>query len=245
MVRILLDRGLPGDEAGGGLPVGPARPTRRGMTRIAVFDLDGTLVDSAPDIHAALNRTLSGCGLAPYSLPEVKAMIGDGTKVLVQRALAGRGRDFDAGFHDAFVADDAIRSAELTVAFPGIAETLASLEAAGWRLAVCTNKPEEAARGLLASLGLDGRFLTIGGGDSFPVRKPDPQHLRATLAAAGGEPKDAVMIGDHRNDVQAAAGCGVPCIFVAWGYGPPEMAAGAPIAGHPSDLPSMMNALRA
>lgn len=243
--RILDGEALRGGEAGGGLPAGPARPTRQSMTKIAVFDLDGTLVDSAPDIHAALNRTLASRGLASYSMQEVKAMIGDGTKMLVQRALGGRGREFDAKFHDDFVADDAISSAELTVAFPGIAEALASLEATGWRLAVCTNKPEAAARGLLASLGLDGRFLAIGGGDSFPVRKPDPQHLRATLAAAGGEPKDAVMIGDHRNDVQAAAGCGVPCIFVAWGYGPPEMAAGAPIAKHPTDLPSMLDALRA
>ncbi|MBR0671886.1 phosphoglycolate phosphatase [Neoroseomonas soli] len=214
------------------------------MSRIAVFDLDGTLVDSAPDIHAALNRALVARDLAPYALQEVKAMIGDGTKVLVERALTGRGRDFDADCHDEFVADEDIRSARLTVAFPGIAEALAAIEADGWRLAVCTNKPEAAARGLLASLGLDGRFAAIGGGDSFPVRKPDPQHLLATLAAAGGEAGKAVMIGDHRNDIQAAAGCGVPCIFVAWGYGPQEMAAGRPVASHPADLPGLVATLR-
>lgn len=209
-----------------------------------MFDLDGTLVDSAPDIHAALNRALRARGLAPYSIEEVKAMIGDGTKALIERALAGRGRPFDAACHDEFVADEDIRSARLTGLFPGIAEALAALEASGWRLAVCTNKPESAAQGLLASLGLCGRFAAIGGGDSFPVRKPDPQHLLATLAAAGGEARDAVMVGDHRNDVQAAAGCGVPCIFVGWGYGPREMAGGRPVASHPSELPALMATLR-
>ena len=214
------------------------------MNRIAVFDLDGTLLDSAPDIHAAINRVLERRGLAPYALAEVKRMIGDGTKVLVERALAGRGLGFDAACHAEFVADDAISQARLTRPFEGIAEVLAGLEAAGWRLAVCTNKPEGPARGLLDSLGLAGRFAAIGGGDSFPVRKPDPAHLHATLAAAGGDTAGAVMIGDHRNDVQAAAGAGVPCIFAAWGYGPVEMADGAPVAQRPADLPGLIAALR-
>jgi phosphoglycolate phosphatase len=94
-------------------------------------------------------------------------------------------------------------------------------------LAVCTNKPEAAARALLAALGLAGSFAAIGGGDSFPVRKPDPAHVLATLAAAGGVASRAVMAGDHHNDVAAAAGAGMPCIFAAWGYGPAAMAAGA------------------
>jgi len=214
------------------------------MNKVAVFDLDGTLVDSAPDIHAAINRVLARRGLAPYGLAEVKRMIGDGTKVLVERALAGRGLGFDAACHAEFVADDDISSARLTAPFEGIGEVLAALEAAGWRLAVCTNKPEGPARGLLGSLGLGGRFAAIGGGDSFPVRKPDPAHLRATLAAAGGDAGSAVMIGDHRNDVLAAAGAGVPCIFAAWGYGPVEMADGAPVAARPADLPGLIAALR-
>lgn len=214
------------------------------MTRTAVFDLDGTLLDSAPDLHAALNRVLSARGIAPYGLPEVKAMIGDGVRVLVERALAGRGLPFDEAVLAAFVADDAISQARLTVPFPGIAEALDALQAAGWRLAVCTNKPEAAARGLLASLGLAGRFAAIGGGDSFPVRKPDPGHLRATLDAAGGTAAQAVMIGDHRNDVMAAAGAGLPCVFAGWGYGPAAMADGAPVAASPGELPGLLAALR-
>jgi phosphoglycolate phosphatase len=215
------------------------------MTRIAVFDLDGTLLDSAPDIHAALNRTLVARGLAPYGLKEVIAMIGDGVQVLITRALAGRGLPFDPAVLAAFMADDAISHAETTAPFPGIPEALDALQADGWRLAICTNKPEGAARGLLASLGIADRFAAIGGGDSFPVRKPDPGHLRATLAAAGGTADRAVMIGDHRNDVQAAAGCGLPCVFVAWGYGPPEMADGNPVAASPADLPALLATLRA
>jgi phosphoglycolate phosphatase len=101
---------------------------------------------------------------------------------------------------------------------------------AGWRLAVCTNKPEAAARVLLSGLGLDRHFSALGGGDSFPMRKPDPGHLRATLAAAGAAPEQAVMIGDHANDMLAARGAGVRAIFAGWGYGPQHMAGGAPIA---------------
>ena len=102
-----------------------------------------------------------------------------------------------------------------------------SLADEGWRLAVCTNKLEVAARSLLGALGLAEYFAAIGGGDSFPVRKPDPAHLLATLQAAGGDAAHAVMAGDHANDVAAARGAGVPCVFAAWGYGLPAMAEGA------------------
>lgn len=216
----------------------------RRMARLLVFDLDGTLVDSAPDIHAALNRVLVARGLAPYDLPGVKAMIGDGARALVERALAGRGRAFENAALQALLADDDISQARLTAPFPGIAQAMAELSLAGWRFAVCTNKPEGPARALLASLGLGDRFAAIGGGDSFPVRKPDPGHLLATIAAAGGSPDMALMVGDHRNDVRAAAGAGLPCIFAAWGYGPPEMAEGCPVAATPSDLPAFAAALR-
>ena len=112
-------------------------------------------------------------------------------------------------------------------ASPGVAEGLRALACEGWRLAVCTNKPEAAARTLLSALGLAPYLAAVGGGDSFAVRKPDPRHLLATLAAAGGIAARAVMGGDHANDVAAARGAGLPCIFAAWGYGPPAMSAGA------------------
>ncbi|WP_198369135.1 HAD-IA family hydrolase [Roseomonas rosulenta] len=213
------------------------------MTKIAVFDLDGTLVDSAADIHAALDRLMAGRGLPGFARPEVIGMVGDGVRVLVTRALAARGLPFEEAALDAFMADYETKAAVLTRPFEGIPAVLDTLAADGWRMAVCTNKPEVAARRLLEALGLSGRFTALGGGDSFPVRKPDPGHLRATLSAAGSTPERAVMIGDHHNDVRAAAGCGVPCIFAGWGYGPVHMAEGAPVAAAPADLPALMAAL--
>jgi phosphoglycolate phosphatase len=195
--------------------------------RCLVFDLDGTLVDSVPDLTAALNRLMGATGLAGFTAAEVTAMVGDGAAALVDRALAARGRQADAAVVEAFVADYTAHAAEATRPFPGVAETLPALVASGWRLAVCTNKPVEAAHALLRALGLDRYFAAVGGGDSYPVRKPDPAHLLATLRDAGGAVGRAVMVGDHRNDVAAASGAGVPCIFADWGYGAPAMGEGA------------------
>jgi len=214
------------------------------MNRIVVFDLDGTLVDSAADIHASLDRLMAAIGQPGFTRPEVIGMIGDGVRALVTKALTARGLPFDEAALDRFTADYTAAASDQTRPFAGIPEVLDSLAAEGWRMAVCTNKPEEAARKLLDDLGLAGHFAALGGGDSFPVRKPDPAHLIATLAAAGGEASGAVMIGDHRNDVQAAAGAGVPCIFAGWGYGPEAMADGAPIAAQPADLPAIIARLR-
>jgi len=126
--------------------------------------------------------------------------------------------------------------------YPGVRQGLQRLSDEGWRLAVCTNKPEAAARSLLEALGLAAHFAAVGGGDSFPVRKPDPAHLLATLRAAGGEVAHAVMAGDHANDIVAAKGAGVPCIFAAWGYGPASMAAGAIAVA--DDFPGMIETAR-
>ena len=194
---------------------------------IALFDLDGTLVDSVPDIHAALDRMMGRLGRPGFGRAEVTAMIGDGVRVLVERALGARGLAFDEAALEGFSADYTAHAAEATALFPGIPEVLAGLERAGWRMAICTNKPAAATAALLGALGIGGRFAAVGGGDSFPVRKPDPGHLLATLAAAGGEAGRAVMVGDHRNDVLSARGAGLPCLFAGWGYGTPAMAEGA------------------
>ena len=206
----------------------------------AVFDLDGTLVDSAPDLHAALDRLMATKRLPGFARAEVVAMIGDGVRVLLERAYAARGIALDEAGLQHFMTDYEANAAVLTRAFDGIPELLIVLRDAGWRLAVCTNKPEGAARVLLSGLGLDGHFSALGGGDSFPMRKPDPGHLRATLAAAGAVPEDAVMIGDHRNDIEAARGAGVRAIFAGWGYGPHSMAGGAPIAADVAALRAML-----
>ncbi|HKM65070.1 MAG TPA: phosphoglycolate phosphatase [Acidisphaera sp.] len=208
--------------------------------RCVVFDLDGTLVDSVPDLTAAANRMLAARGLASVTIPEVTRMVGDGVAALVRRAFAARGAQADEAAIDGFTADYTAHAADATTLFPGAAEALAELTGSGWRLAICTNKPEAAAHALLAALGVDHLFAAIGGGDSFPVRKPDPAHLRATLERAGGTPGRAVMVGDHRNDVAAAAGAGLPCIFAAWGYGTPEMSAGAARVAHRiAEVPAM------
>ena len=198
------------------------------MIRTLLLDLDGTLVHSVPDLAAALNRLMGARGLAAFSQPETAAMVGDGVAKLVERAFAARGRTPDAGAVAEFSADYLVACRRWRPGrIPGVADGLHALADEGWQLAVCTNKPEAAARALLAALGLAELFAAIGGGDSFPVRKPDPAHLLATLKAAGGEPARAVMAGDHANDVAAARGAGVPCIFAAWGYGPLAMAEGA------------------
>jgi len=207
------------------------------------FDLDGTLVDSAPDLHAALDRLMAARRLPGFARAEVTAMVGDGARVLIERALAARGQDYDPAALEQFLADYTAHAAVESRPFAGIAECLEGLAAAGWRLAVCTNKPVAAARELLGALGLARHFAAIGGGDSFPVRKPDPGHLRATLEAAGGDPARAAMVGDHRNDVLAAAGCGVPCVFAGWGYGTRAMAGDRPVAARPAEVPGLLRRL--
>ena len=214
------------------------------MPRVLLLDLDGTLVDSVPDLRAALNRLMLSRSSAGFSYTETAAMVGDGAASLVARAFAARGKSPDAAALDDFLHDYSAHAAVETRAYPGVEPTLDRMLEAGWRLAVCTNKPVAPARTLLAALGLAGKFAAIGGGDSFPVRKPNPAHLLATLAAAGGEPACAVMAGDHANDVAAARGAGLPCIFAAWGYGPPEMALGsAAIAERFDQLPAIADRL--
>ncbi|MDE8347066.1 MAG: HAD-IA family hydrolase [Acidocella sp.] len=185
--------------------------------RAVVFDLDGTLIDSEPDILAALNRALAVSGLEGLSREAIRPMIGDGAKTLVERAFAAQGGVGGARELKNFLADYNANAVVLTRPYPGILAALAALRAAGHVLAVCTNKPVGVARDILHALGMSGYFAVVTGGDSTPYRKPDPRHLAATLAAL--ETDFATMIGDHENDMAAARGLGMPHIFVEWGYG--------------------------
>ena len=215
------------------------------MARCLVLDLDGTITDSLPDIAAALNRSLATHGQAPLPLEVVRPMVGDGIGPLYRRGYAARGlaptdEDMARG-----LADYTAHSTEGTVLYPGAMAALQALAADGWRLAVCTNKPAAAARLLLAHVGLLPLLAAVGAGDSFPVKKPDPDHIRLTLREAGGTPEEAVMIGDHHNDVAAGKGAGLPTIFAAWGYGAPEMAAGADaVAQSFAEVPALCAKLR-
>jgi phosphoglycolate phosphatase len=206
--------------------------------RAIVFDLDGTLIDSDGDIRAALNRTLAARGLAALDDAAVKSMIGDGAKVLVERAFAARKRVAAPEDQAAFLADYEANAAVETVPYPGMAAALGALRAAGHVLAVCTNKPEAPAKRILAALGLLGFFDVVVGGDSTPWRKPDPRHLGAVLTALDTE--TAIMVGDHENDMAAARGLGLASIFVAWGYGE---ASGTVRAEAAAELPGLVAAL--
>lgn len=197
------------------------------MARTLLLDLDGTLVDTVPDIAAALNRLMAARSLAAFAAPEVAAMVGDGVAVLIARAFAARGAAPDDGALETFVADYEAHVAVESRLFPHARPVLEGLARDGWQFAVCTNKPERASRRLLDALGIASMLRAVGGGDSFPVRKPDPAHLLATLAQANGSVEQALMLGDHRNDVTASAGAGIRCIYAAWGYGAPGMGEGS------------------
>ncbi len=205
-----------------------------------LLDLDGTLVDSVPDLLASCNRMMGRRGLAPFTAPALTAMVGDGAPALVQRVMSARGRTPTEQDLRDFLDDYMGHVAESTRPYPGVAATLTRMAAAGWRLAVCSNKPVAAARSVLAELDLLDRFAAVSGGDSVPSRKPDPAHLIATLSEAGGVPGRAIMVGDHHNDIAAAKAAGIPCIFAAWGYGTDTIGLEAnAVARSFSDVPAL------
>lgn len=184
-----------------------------------IFDLDGTLIDSAADIHAASNLVLTEEGLAPLTLAEVRSFIGRGVPHLVACLLTAAGEDPAGPRHARLVArfaeiyEDAVG---LTVPYPGVAAALADLTGQGHRLAVCTNKPLAPARAVLRHLGLERAFAVVHGGDSHAAKKPDPAPLLATLAALGGGP--ALYIGDSEVDAECAARAGLTFALFTEGY---------------------------
>ncbi|MDA0664175.1 MAG: phosphoglycolate phosphatase [Proteobacteria bacterium] len=185
-----------------------------------VFDLDGTLVHSAPDLHAALNLTLADAGRPAVTLDQVTRMIGDGVAMLVSRgfeASGGPSPDPD-GALDWFSTYYGRDASTLTTLYPGVRETLDRLRDSGHRMAVCTNKPAKPAMAVLEAFGLTEYFAAVAGGDTFPVRKPSPGHLLGTLAMMQSDPEHAVMVGDSPSDVQVALNAAVPVIAVAYGY---------------------------
>jgi phosphoglycolate phosphatase len=190
--------------------------------RTIVFDLDGTLVDTAPDLIGSLNVLFAREGLAPIALNEGRSMIGGGVRPLIERGLAAQGRALTAVERDALYADYVAHYAEHIAdssrPYPGVAAALDLLAARGSRFAVCTNKLAWLSVRLLERLGLAQRFVTICGQDTFGVQKPDPEVLRRTIRAAGGDLADAVMVGDSATDIRTARAAGVPVVAVDFGY---------------------------
>jgi phosphoglycolate phosphatase len=187
-----------------------------------VFDLDGTLADTAADLVATLNAILAREGLMPLPLGQARDMIGAGAKALIQRGFQASGRPLspdrlDQLFAD-FLAHYREHLVEQTVLYDGVEAALDRLEAEGYRFAVCTNKVEEHSVRLLEALGVSGRFAAICGRDSFGFFKPDPRHLTSTVSKAGGDPARAIMVGDSRTDIDTARAAGLPVIAVTFGY---------------------------
>lgn len=189
---------------------------------VIAFDLDGTLVDTAPDLLNTLDVILREAGAEPLPHAETRRMIGAGARALVMRGLDAAGIDLPAERIDhlylRFLEHYADHIADESRPFPGLIEALDTLAARGHLLAVCTNKLEYLSRRLLERLDLAARFAFIAGADTFAVHKPDAGHLLGTIREAGGLPGRAVMVGDSMTDVAAAKNAGVPSIVVPFGY---------------------------
>jgi phosphoglycolate phosphatase len=215
-----------------------------------VFDLDGTLVDTAPDLINALNFVLDREGLPPVPLQSARNMIGGGARLLIERGLEAEGRF--ASFEDItrmtadFIEYYAARIAESSRPFEGLEDALDRLGSRGYRLAVCTNKLEWLSRRLLDELGLSSRFVAICGADTFGVAKPDPAFLRETVARAGGQLHAAIMVGDAGTDIGVARRAGVPVIGVGYGYTDVPIADLKPdrLIHHMRELPEAVESLR-
>ena len=187
-----------------------------------MFDLDGTLAETAPDLMAALNFVLAGEGVAPLPVEAARRLLGAGGRVLIQRGFALAGRTLDAPTLErlfaAFLAHYNAHIADHTFLFPGVVAFLDRCLAVGWRLAVCTNKLEHSSICCWASSASLDRFAFVCGQDTFGVGKPDPRPLIETIRAAGGDLVHAVMVGDSRTDIAMARAAGAPVVCVDFGY---------------------------
>jgi phosphoglycolate phosphatase len=187
-----------------------------------VFDLDGTLADTAGDLIGALNVVLAGEGVAPVPVAAARSLLGAGGRALIARGFKLSGRELTPTKLDALVVDFLAyynaHIADESRLYPGVEACLARCAAAGWRLAVCTNKFERSSNLLLGKLGVADRFAFVCGQDTFGVGKPDPRPLIETIRKAGGDPKRAAMVGDSRTDIATARAAGTPVIAVDFGY---------------------------
>lgn len=194
---------------------------------VALFDLDGTLVDSAPDLVAAVDQMLEHLGRSPAGIDQVRNWVGNGASVLVRRALAGRvdwepaQPEEDALFNDAlalFYGAYGTMNGQHSVVYAGVEDCLMHLKSQGCRLGIVTNKPEQFVAPLLEQMGIDHWFDLTVGGDTLPVKKPDPGPLLHAMELLGGTRETTVMVGDSAADINAALAAGIPCVAVRYGY---------------------------
>jgi phosphoglycolate phosphatase len=187
-----------------------------------VYDLDGTLADTAEDLVATLNWLLARDGLKPLKVENAGSLVGAGARPLIARGFAAAGKSLDPDELEALFADYLkhynAHIVDRTRLYPGVEEALATLARAGWVQAVCTNKIEGSARLLIERLGVAKRFAFICGQDTFGVGKPDPAPLIKTIAASGGASNRAIMVGDSATDIKTARAAGLPVIAVDFGY---------------------------
>jgi len=215
---------------------------------ILLFDLDGTLVDTAPDLVATLNKILAKHDRAPMTLESVKKLIGDGARALLERGFEATGAPASgldalmADFIDIYVAASTVHSRP----YNGVVDALESFAATGYRMAVCTNKPQAPSETILHEFDLMRFFDTVVGGDRFPVRKPHAQHLLGALELMDAINHPAIMVGDSYNDVASARNAGMPVIVVSYGYTtiPPVDLGGDILVDFFAEIPDAVNRLR-
>lgn len=221
----------------------------RGWT--LVFDLDGTLVDTAPDLAAAANHVLARAGLAPINAKEILPFVGHGAMKMIEQALAAHVKAASPSelreHFDIFIAHYSANIAVMSRPYPGVIEALTSFQQQGATLAVCTNKTEVHARALLDELDMSKHFAALTGGNSLGVSKPNPKHLTGTIELAKGNVKRAIMIGDSETDIRTAQAAGIPVIAVNFGYSVEPVSSFAPdvIIGHYDELHQAISGLTA
>jgi phosphoglycolate phosphatase len=218
---------------------------------LLVFDLDGTLVDTAPDLVDTLNVVFASEGLPTVPYDQARMMIGGGAQAMLVRGLEADGRAVTPQLMDRLFADYIAHYtnhiADRSRPFPGVIDALDALALRGHRFAVCTNKLERLSVLLLRALDLADRFAVICGQDTFGIQKPDPEMLRRTIAAAEGASGDAIMIGDSETDIRTAQAAGIPIVAVDFGYSERPVAEFTPdcVISHFTQLPSEIAALSA
>jgi phosphoglycolate phosphatase len=213
---------------------------------LVVFDLDGTLIDSAPDMHRAVNLMLADLGCPPLALDEIRTMVGDGASALIARALAAR---------QCVTADPSKALAEFlghyeadptafTHTFPGVPATLGRLQTFGLTLAICTNKPARLTEMILKRLDIDHFFVKVVAGDTLPFRKPDPRALMDVMNSFGTPPAATLMVGDSEVDAATAHAANVPFVLMTYGYhrGPIDGISSIATLDHFRELATLLHA---